>query len=208
VQDVARGMEYIHNTLHKLHRDLKSGNVLCTGSSVAPRVKIGDFGSIKGQFGIDNTNQRRNTMEQADIRPASNKMTRGIGTPIYMAIEVIRCYEYDDKAEVWSYGVMLYKIATHRIPDLLTELPAEVVGRSRGPYLGHVLKLLEAGHRLELSASELADQGAPGWYCGLMRQCMLASPEERPGFADIVARFEQQGSNTIISSPTLLDDLV
>jgi serine/threonine protein kinase len=185
VQDVARGMDYIHNTLHKLHRDLKSGNVLCTGSSVAPRVKIGDFGSIKSQFG-NNAEHRRNTMEQPETGPASNKMTRGIGTPIYMAIEVMRGDEYDDKAEVWSYGVMLYEIATHRIPDLLTELPAEVVDKTRGPYLGHVLKLLEAGHRLELPALGLAEQEAPKWYNTLMARCMLATAEERPGFADIV----------------------
>jgi hypothetical protein len=183
VQDIARGMDYIHNTLHKLHRDLKSGNVLCTGSSVAPRVKIGDFGSIKGQLGDTST---RSLMSQPETGPVSNKMTRGIGTPIYMAIEVIRGDEYDDKAEVWSYGVMLYEIATHRTPDLLTELPAEVAGKIRGPYLGHVLKLLEAGRRLELSALELVEQGAPEWYSTLMARCMLASAEERPGFADFV----------------------
>eukprot|EP00045_Choanoeca_perplexa_P010704 m.110237 g.110237 ORF g.110237 m.110237 type:complete len:1321 (+) comp15364_c0_seq1:54-4016(+) len=184
-QDIAGGMDYIHNILHKLHRDLKSGNVLCTGSPDAPRVKIGDFGSIKEQLGQER--RRRYTLDDPAINPdgATIKMTRGIGTPVYMAIEVIRGDDYDGQAEVWSYGVMLYEIATHRVPDLLTELPAEAVGRSKGPYLGQVLKLLEAGHRLELPEAELREQGAPEWYSQLMARCMLERPEERPGFGEI-----------------------
>ena len=175
-------MDYIHSTLHKLHRDLKSGNVLCTGSAVAPRVKIGDFGSIKEQLqGISNP---AGMLKEAG--GSSIKMTRGVGTPVYMAIEMMRAEEYDGSAEVWSFGVMLYEIATHHLPDLLTELPAEVVGKRRGgPYLGQVLKLLEAGHRLELN-NDLVSEGEPSWYRPLMARCMLEEARQRPDFATIV----------------------
>jgi Leucine-rich repeat (LRR) protein len=181
-QDIARGMDYIHNTLHKLHRDLKSGNVLCTGSAVAPRVKIGDFGSIKEQLAHDEAipKQRTSNMQADTTNP---QMTRGIGTPVYMAIEVIRCEDYDGKAEVWSYGVLLYEIATHRIPDLLTELPKLVVGSSKGPYLGQVLKLLEEGHRLVLDC-EVAE-AEPAWYRPLMARCLQDIPGDRPSFGEI-----------------------
>eukprot|EP00730_Choanoeca_flexa_P015249 TRINITY_DN6960_c0_g1_i2.p1 TRINITY_DN6960_c0_g1~~TRINITY_DN6960_c0_g1_i2.p1 ORF type:complete len:268 (+),score=51.13 TRINITY_DN6960_c0_g1_i2:428-1231(+) len=182
VRDIASGMTFIHDQLNKLHRDLKTGNVLCTGSSVAPKVKLADFGTIRAQLsGQTVSNGHASILEQ----PIDDlTLTRGIGTPVYMALEVIRADDYDGKAEVWSFGVMLYEIATHRLPDLLTELPESVVGKKRGgPYLGRVLQLLEAGHRLVLPKPISTD--VPSWYANLMEQCMLADPGQRPFFAEI-----------------------
>jgi serine/threonine protein kinase len=72
-----------------LHRDIKPSNILVHNNEV---IKIADFGFCKSLFGeLDMTK----TM---------------VGSPIYMAPELLRGTEYSQKADVWSLGVMLYEM--------------------------------------------------------------------------------------------------
>lgn len=72
-----------------LHRDLKCQNIFMTKSG---SVKLGDFGIAKV---LDSTAAEAQTL---------------IGTPIYLAPEVVNNKPYNAKADIWSLGVVLYEL--------------------------------------------------------------------------------------------------
>ncbi|KAE9615229.1 hypothetical protein Lal_00048313 [Lupinus albus] len=87
-QQLISGVSYCHS-MQICHRDLKLENTLLDGST-APRVKICDFGYSK-----------------SSVFHSQPKST--VGTPAYIAPEVLTRKEYDGKiADVWSCGVTLY----------------------------------------------------------------------------------------------------
>ncbi|TKY56275.1 Serine/threonine-protein kinase SAPK2 [Spatholobus suberectus] len=87
-QQLISGVSYCHS-MQICHRDLKLENTLLDGST-APRVKICDFGYSK-----------------SSVLHSQPKST--VGTPAYIAPEVLTRKEYDGKiADVWSCGVTLY----------------------------------------------------------------------------------------------------
>ncbi|GAY52440.1 hypothetical protein CUMW_141800 [Citrus unshiu] len=87
-QQLISGVSYCH-AMQVCHRDLKLENTLLDGSP-APRLKICDFGYSK-----------------SSVLHSQPKST--VGTPAYIAPEVLLRQEYDGKiADVWSCGVTLY----------------------------------------------------------------------------------------------------
>lgn len=87
-QQLISGVSYCH-AMQVCHRDLKLENTLLDGSP-APRLKICDFGYSK-----------------SSVYHSQPKST--VGTPAYIAPEVLLRKEYDGKiADVWSCGVTLY----------------------------------------------------------------------------------------------------
>ncbi|XP_051973501.1 serine/threonine-protein kinase 10-like [Xyrauchen texanus] len=94
-----QALSYLHQH-HIIHRDLKAGNILLT---MEGHVKLADFGvSAK----MDNTLQKRSTF---------------IGTPYWMAPEVIMCETskdnpYSSKADIWSLGITLIEAAEMEPP--------------------------------------------------------------------------------------------
>jgi hypothetical protein len=92
--EAAAGMTYMHKSNPViLHRDLKSDNLLVTGDM---QIKVADFGLSR--FRSD-----RKTMTQ-------------VGTPMWMAPEVIIGEKYTEKADVYSFGIILWEIMTRMEP--------------------------------------------------------------------------------------------
>ncbi|KAJ9170157.1 hypothetical protein P3X46_018285 [Hevea brasiliensis] len=95
-QQLISGVDYCHFR-QICHRDLKLENTLLDGSP-APRLKICDFGYSKSSL--------------LHSRPKST-----VGTPAYIAPEVLSRREYDGKlADVWSCGVTLYVMLVGAYP--------------------------------------------------------------------------------------------
>jgi len=96
-------MIYIHsNKPQIIHRDLKSLNILLSQEIINAtsfiHTKITDFGISKK---ISNEQQF---------------MTRAVGSYHWMAPELLDYTNYDEKVDVWSFGIIIYELIWEKIP--------------------------------------------------------------------------------------------
>jgi calcium/calmodulin-dependent protein kinase I len=85
---VLEAVKYCHDN-HVAHRDLKPENLLLLSDVEDSQVKIADFGFAKKVY-------------------APNSLTTQCGTPGYVAPEILEGTAYDERADMWSVGVILY----------------------------------------------------------------------------------------------------
>jgi len=92
---IVLGLEYLHGVAKVCHRDIKCGNVLMTEEG---HVKLADFGV------------------SAELTNTINKRKTVVGSPFWMAPEVIQESHYDGRADVWSLGITVIEMAEGRPP--------------------------------------------------------------------------------------------
>lgn len=93
---VLSALSYMHGS-YRMHRDIKSDNVLVDKEG---QVKIADFG-----FAIALTKE-------------TSKRHSVVGTPYWMAPELIRGTDYDSKVDIWSCGITCIEMAEGEPPHL------------------------------------------------------------------------------------------
>ena len=140
--DTARGMSYLHKRL--IHRDLKSHNLLVDQHWT---VKICDFGLSRL------------------FEPHLNTLT-ACGTPCWTAPEVLRNERYTEKADVYSFGIVMWECMTREDP--FAGMPPFHV----------VFAVGTQGARPEIPTGE----AWPQELVLLMQSCWHEEPEQRPIF--------------------------
>jgi len=156
--DCAKGMDFLHKC-NFLHRDLKPDNLLVVSlSRNSPvNVKIADFGAA------------RIVTEKI---ASTAKMTYGMGTPVYMAPEVLQRGAYSESSDVFAFAIVLHELLTQKPP----------YGESSVSW--DVASFVIAGKRLEIP------ERCPPFYSDLISRCWAHQPGDRPSFANIVEELE------------------
>ncbi|RLN89994.1 hypothetical protein BBJ28_00002388 [Nothophytophthora sp. Chile5] len=147
---VAHALAYLHSLDPPvIHRDLKSKNILLSPELDA---KLTDFGVSRER--VDRT------------------MTAAVGTSLWMSPEVMMGERYDDKADIFSFGVVLSELNTHAMP--YSHVKARDGSGKRMPDTA-ILQLVAAGElRVDFS------QGGPEALMRLGNACVAVDPKDRP----------------------------
>ena len=153
---IAAGLCFMHEN-RIIHRDIKPANVLLD-ENMWPLIS--DFGLARA---LPN--------EAGGITPAK-------GTPMYMAPEVFSGKPYDAKADVYSYGMMLYELISLHLP-FHDDPELKQASGLNAPYV--LFKLVESGKRPSLK------DVSPEWQ-DLIVRCWDPDPSERPTMRDVVEK--------------------
>ncbi|KAH3766776.1 serine/threonine-protein kinase STY17 [Pelomyxa schiedti] len=155
--EIAQGMQFLHRN-RVIHRDLKPANVLISSlsPSASQHIKLSDFGTARIATDVSE----------------SAKYTACIGTLAFTAPEVLKSQPYSWKADVFSFGILVWCILTQQEPY------ADIT--SAFALIEHVCN----GNRPPVPSE------APSSVCAVMCKCWSQNPDDRPNFSEIVSILE------------------
>ncbi|XP_061374928.1 serine/threonine-protein kinase STY8-like [Gastrolobium bilobum] len=166
--EIAQAMQYLHEQKPKvIHRDLKPSNIFLDD---AMHVRVADFGHAR-------------FLDDEEMA-----LTGETGTYVYMAPEVIRCEPYNEKCDVYSFGVIFNELLTGNYPYIETEYgPLKIAMEVVEGKLRPMLPSQDDGFQLE----ELID---------LICLCWDGNPSTRPSFSTINSSLKSYVKKVLQSS--------
>jgi serine/threonine protein kinase len=169
--EIADGMAYLSSRPRSIvHRDLAARNCLLTADNV---VKVGDFG------------RARDVYESEYYR----QTFRGMVPVRWMPPESLRDGEYVSKSDVWSYGVVMWEMAT------LAEEPYQ------GMRHDEVVRfIIDEGGKPEIRPN------FPESMKEVMEMCWKRYPDDRPSFIDICKTLESYANERFRNSAFVFSD--
>ncbi|KAI9282668.1 kinase-like domain-containing protein [Sporodiniella umbellata] len=116
LRQVAQGLEYLH-TNDLVHRDIKSANLLLDWDTGV--VKLADFGVSDYLLSLSELPKKKDNFSVFNVPQKSYpKKARHsfVGTPCWMAPEILLSHDYDSKVDVWSLGITAIELASGKPP--------------------------------------------------------------------------------------------
>jgi serine/threonine protein kinase len=164
--DVAKGLNYLHNCKPVIvHRDLKSLNLLLSekidDEFDTPIMKIADFGMAKIKANVEST---------------AAQMTANAGTYHWMAPEVLGGNSYNEKVDIYSFGIVMFE-------TLYREIPFEDTGLDG-------MKVAVAVSKGKRPNLEFVPKSCPIDLVALMQTCWDQNPEKRPTMEQVIEKLK------------------
>ena len=144
-----------------IHRDMKTQNLLVDNRQHPRCVKVCDFGlsTCKDRF--------------------LKKTLTAVGTPQYAAPEVLRSDQYSEKADIYSFGVVVWELFQ---PD--------------GKFPFEDMHALRAAHEVAYSGlrpqPDCSEEATPAWVRQMIQSCWVSDPSDRPSFVDMLKTIERE----------------
>ncbi|KPJ67907.1 MAG: hypothetical protein AMJ43_02915 [Coxiella sp. DG_40] len=160
--DIASAVSFLHSN-RIIHRDLKSQNVLVYRQDDRMRAKVADVGIAK-------------IMKDEEM----DTITKGMGTPLWMAPEVIEAQgekkkiTYDEKVDVYSYGIILSELINRKAPFSEIDNFFKVIPQV-----------------LEGNRPAFDKESAPSGFVTIMERCWAQRAAERPEIKEVVETLDQ-----------------
>ncbi|RLN54958.1 hypothetical protein BBJ28_00024484, partial [Nothophytophthora sp. Chile5] len=174
--DSSRGMHFLHSSTPPiLHRDLKSVNLLIDADW---RCKVSDFGLSKLKAFREDIADPTTVGVSANTSAMSNAPRVFIGSSVWIAPEVFHGEEHTEKADVYSFGVILFEALSGIVP--YNSISVDAV-----PFVVQAGKRPTDFHTLELAAGDAMQD-----LFGLMTRCWSAEVYARPSFSIIISTLQ------------------
>mmetsp|Transcript_30049 Transcript_30049/g.28719 ORF Transcript_30049/g.28719 Transcript_30049/m.28719 type:complete len:718 (+) Transcript_30049:221-2374(+) len=162
--EMARGLtdalNYLHSELHPdamiIHRDLKPDNL---GLSEKGMIKLYDFGLIR-------------CVKKKSVETEVYEMTGHTGSIRYMAPEVVLNMPYSEKADVYSFAILIWTIARNKVP---------------------FRDLDRAAHKSRVALNNVRPKLQKGWpedFSKILEACWSPDMKDRPTFKEVTSRLQ------------------
>lgn len=160
-----------------LHRDLKSGNILLTdrpnpGKPFEGSFKLTDFGLTR-EKSLDASTRPTAPARGAGAYSIKTGTMTGCGSVLWMAPEILRGELYNEKIDIYSFGMTILEMVTCKLPWKNVKNPYEVpteVSQGRRP--------------------DTQLRGHSGWSVQIINSCWTQEPGERPDAGTLKAEAE------------------